>query len=212
MQVPVLSPCISGEPSDSKKECNFLGIITLVMLAFGLAMDAFAVSVSNGISFKKAGLKEAFWVSFFFGFFQGLMPLLGYGAGQSLAQYIERFGYIIAFVFLAGIGINMIINAVSENKDSSCPSSGQPFSFKLVFMQAIATSIDALAVGISFAAIKINISLAVALIAVITFFCCFIGVLIGIRCGKLLKKKAEILGGVILIIIGLKILLESMLA
>ncbi len=186
-----------------------MGIGELILLAVGLSMDAFAVSVCKGLSVKRAGAKESVICGIWFGGFQGLMPLIGYFLGTLFAEAIQAFDHWIAFGLLAIIGINMLKEAFS--KDCDCENNNADFSAKTMFVMAIATSIDALAVGISLAmAGDVNIVAAVVLIGVITFFLSGLGVKIGNLFGNRFEKKAQVTGGVILILLGIKILLEHM--
>ncbi len=185
-----------------------MGFGELFLLAVGLSMDAFAVSVCKGLSVKKAGLKESAICGGWFGGFQGLMPLIGYLLGALFAQAIQAFDHWIAFGLLAVIGINMLKEAFSHECD--CENNAD-FSVKTMFVMAVATSIDALAVGISLAmAGDVNIYVAVLLIAVTTFLLSALGVKIGNIFGSRFEKKAQIAGGVILIGLGVKILLEHL--
>lgn len=186
-----------------------MGFGELVLLAVGLSMDAFAVSVCKGLSVKKAGVKESVICGGWFGGFQALMPLAGYFLGTLFAEAIQAFDHWIAFGLLAIIGINMLKEAFS--KECDCENNNADFSVKTMFVMAIATSIDALAVGISLAmAGNVNIYLAVALIGVTTFLLSGLGVKIGNLFGSRFEKKAQIAGGVILIALGIKILLEHL--
>lgn len=182
---------------------------TLILTALSLAMDAFSVSISNGLCMKKVSFKEALKIGLFFGIAQGVMPILGYMGGSLFAKFIESVDHWIAFVILSFIGIKMISEAVEKmKKPESCPT--EKLTIKDLFFQAIATSIDALAVGVGFAALKINIIFAASFIALITFVLSFSGVFIGKKVGKSFKEKAEIFGGIILIGIGIKILIEHL--
>ncbi len=186
-----------------------MGFGELFLLAVGLSMDAFAVSVCKGLSVKKAGIKESAICGGWFGGFQGLMPLIGYLLGALFADAIKAFDHWIAFGLLAIIGINMLKEAFE--KDCDCNENSADFSVKTMFVMAIATSIDALAVGISLAmAGDVNIVAAVVLISVTTFLLSGLGVKIGNLFGNRFEKKAQIAGGVILIGLGLKILLEHL--
>lgn len=185
-----------------------MGYLTLFFIALGLAMDAFAVSISNGICYRRAGPKEAIITGATFGGFQAAMPLLGYFAGMTVKDAVEAIDHWIALILLGFIGGSMIIGAIKNMKkpeDVEC----KPYcTTKDLLLQGIATSIDALAVGISFAVIDTNIFVAVALIGIVTFIFCVVGVPIGKRFGTIIREKAEILGGCILIMIGLKIFIE----
>lgn len=181
-----------------------MSLITIIFIAFGLAMDAFAVSISNGLNLKKFNINFAIKLGVFFGGFQALMPILGYLASLSIRDYIAKFDYWIAFILLTLIGSKMIYEAfvIDENKDK------KELSFYMLIILSIATSIDALAVGVSLTFLKVNIMAPAVIIGIITFFMSFLGVLIGSKFGKFFENKIEILGGIILIGIGLKILLE----
>ena len=186
-----------------------MGIIELLLLAVGLSMDAFAVSICKGLAMKKAGLKEGAICGLWFGGFQALMPLIGFLLGSLFAEAIEAIDHWIAFVLLAFIGFNMLKDAFSKCEE--CEDTNADLSFKTMFVMAIATSIDALAVGISLAmAGNINIVLAVVLIGVVTFCLSCVGVKIGNIFGSRFEKKAQAAGGIILILLGLKILLEHL--
>ena len=186
-----------------------MGFGELFLLAIGLSMDAFAVSVCKGLSVKKTGVKESVICGGWFGGFQGLMPLAGFFLGTLFADAIQAFDHWIAFGLLAIIGINLLKEAFEKGCD--CENHSDDMSFKTMFVMAIATSIDALAVGISLAmAGDVNITVAVLLIGVTTFIVSGLGVKIGSIFGNRLEKKAQVAGGVILIMLGLKILLEHM--
>lgn len=186
-----------------------MGFWELLILAVGLSMDAFAVSVCKGLSMRKATVREGAICGGWFGGFQALMPLIGYFLGTLFAGVIEAFDHWVAFALLAIIGINMLKEAFS--KEECCCEDNADMSVKTMFVMAVATSIDALAVGISLAmAGDVNIFLAVALIGVTTFILSALGVKIGNIFGSRYEKGAQIAGGVILIFLGLKILLEHM--
>lgn len=181
----------------------------LLILAVGLSMDAFAVSVCKGLSMRKSALKAGVVCGAWFGGFQGLMPLLGFFLGSLFSGVIQSFDYIVAFGLLAIIGINMLKEALEKSDD--CCEYDADLSVKTMFVMAVATSIDALAVGISLAMQKANIAVAVLLIGVITFVMCMLGVKIGSIFGCRFKKKAQVAGGVILLLLGLKMLIEGIL-
>lgn len=181
-------------------------IVTIIVLAIGLAMDAFAVSVCKGLSIQNTKLKDSIIVGAWFGGFQALMPLIGYLAGVNFAKYIEAFDHWIAFGLLALIGINMIRESFNKEEKEESAS----LAAKIMLVLAIATSIDALAVGISFAFVNYNIILSIIFIGAITFAISAIGVKIGSIFGTKYKNKAELAGGLILILIGLKILFEHL--
>lgn len=186
-----------------------MDILTLLSCAIGLSMDAFAVSICKGLALKKINLKKQAVVGLWFGGFQGLMPLIGYFLGIRFKNSITAIDHWIAFVLLGFIGLNMIREALS--KDDECESCGDAsLDVKSMFILAIATSIDALAVGITFAFLEVNIVLAVFLIGLITFLFSFIGVYVGHRFGIRYKSKAELAGGIVLILLGVKILLEHL--
>jgi len=183
---------------------------TLFLIALGLSMDAFAVSVSNGLYYKNFTKTQAILSSFMFGIFQGIMPTIGYFAGSLFFNAISKIDHWIALILLGYIGINMIIDAIKDikSKNTETNSASCNYNIKTLLLQAVATSIDALAVGISFAALKISIITAATFICAITFSCCIIGSIIGKKFGHLLQEKAKIFGGIILVIIGLKIFIE----
>lgn len=182
-----------------------MSFLELFMIAVGLSMDAFAVSVCKGLSIEKLRPKHAVITGCYFGGFQAAMPFLGYLLGIQFQAAITRIGHWIAFALLGGIGANMMREARTEEK--SCPSS---FDMRTMFPLAIATSIDALAVGITFAFLNIHIGPAVAFIGTITFILSVCGVKAGNMCGNRIGSRAEIVGGVSLIVIGLKILIEHL--
>lgn len=184
---------------------------TLFLIALGLSMDAFAVSISNGLFYKNFKKSHMFLSSLTFGIFQGIMPMIGFFAGNMFFDLISSYDHWIAFILLAFIGTNMILDAIKELKSegkNELPK--KDYSLKVMLLQGIATSVDALAVGISFAVLKINILVAATNICLVTFFVCLIGNYVGKKFGHLLEEKAKIFGGAILILIGLKILIEHM--
>ncbi len=185
-----------------------MGFWELLLLAIGVSMDAFAVSVCKGLSMSRSGLKESAICGAWFGGFQALMPLIGFFLGTLFAEAIEAFDHWIAFGLLAIIGANMLKEAFSKEEEGCC---GCDLSFKTMLVMAIATSIDALAVGISLAmAGNVNIWLAILLIGFTTFSFSGLGVKIGNVFGSRFEQKAQIAGGLILILLGLKILLEHL--
>lgn len=180
----------------------------LFIIAVGLSMDAFAVAVCKGLAVPKAKPKHMITAGIWFGGFQGLMPLIGYLLGATFEEYITKIDHWVAFVLLGLIGANMIKEALSKEEES-CPDASM--GVKQMFTLAVATSIDALAVGITFALLPdVNIGAAVGFIGVITFILSAIGIKIGNIFGAKFKSKAEFTGGVILILMGLKILLEHL--
>ena len=178
----------------------------LFLIGIGLSMDAFAVSICKGLSMQKIDKKYTLCIGLFFGGFQALMPLTGYLLGSRFSGYIERFDHWIAFALLAILGINMLREARSGDTEEASASLG----FRVMFAMAVATSIDALAVGITFAFLEVDILPAVCCIALTTFLLSSLGVKFGSLCGTRMQSKAEALGGVILILLGLKILLEHL--
>jgi putative Mn2+ efflux pump MntP len=180
-------------------------ILELLMIAVGLSMDAFAVAVCKGLSMKKMNYRNAVITGCFFGGFQAVMPLLGYLLGTQLNNYITSIDHWIAFVLLLVIGINMIKESQSEYEEF-----GDSFSLKNMMVLSLATSIDALAIGVTFAFLQVNIIPAVTIIGITTFILSFIGVKIGNVFGARFKSKAELAGGIILIAMGIKILLEHL--
>ena len=189
-----------------------MGFLELMTLAFSVSMDAFAVSVCKGLCMKKATLKASAICGTWFGGFQAAMPLIGFFLGSLFAKYIVAVDHWVAFGLLALIGANMLKEAFEKDDEGqSCDINGADFSFKTMFVMAVATSIDALAVGISLAmAGNVNIVTAVALIGAFTFFMSGMGVQLGNIFGSRFEKPAEITGGVILILLGIKILLEHL--
>lgn len=188
-------------------------IFELFIIAVGLSMDAFAVAVCKGLAVKKAGLKQMGLAGLWFGGFQGLMPLIGYFLGTTFEAYITKFDHWIAFILLGLIGANMVKEALSKDDDDECGCDGKAGSMavKEMFTLAVATSIDALAVGVTFALLPdVNIGAAVGFIGIITFALSAVGIKIGNIFGVKFKSKAELAGGIILILMGLKILLEHL--
>ena len=183
-----------------------MGLIELFLIAVGLSMDAFAVSVCKGLAMPKCTFKKAAIVGLWFGGFQALMPAIGYILGAQFQEAIASIDHWIAFVLLALIGGNMIHEALDNDEEEA----GASLDVKTMFLLAVATSIDALAIGITFAFLKVSIIPAVCFIGIVTFIISFAGVKIGNVFGARYKNKAEIVGGVILILLGLKILLEHL--
>lgn len=182
-----------------------MGTIELILLSVGLAMDAFAVSVCKGLNMRKMNYKNALILALFFGGFQALMPAIGYLLGKQFEKYITSIDHWIAFILLSIIGIQMIVE--SFKKDEEKEEDADKLNLKEYFMLAIATSIDALAVGISLAFLSVSLVKSVSFIGIITFVISFFGVFIGNKFGARFKSKAEFAGGAILILIALKILL-----
>ncbi len=185
-----------------------MGLVELLVLAIGLSMDAFAVSICKGLATKRVRLKHMAITGLWFGGFQALMPLIGFFLGKSFDVYVKAVDHWIAVVLLGAIGINMIKESFSNDDDSTDCN----FGIKTMFLMAVATSIDALAVGITFALLpNVNIIAAVIFIGVITFIFSALGVRFGSIVGSKYKCWAERSGGAILIILGLKILFEHLL-
>jgi len=193
------------------------------MTAIGLSMDAFAVALAKGMSLKKNLLKNALKIAVFFGGFQAIMPFIGWFAGRYFRDYIESFDHWIAFILLGAIGGKMIYESFKGEKENCSLDEDdianevsveeelieeKGLSNKNLTLLAIATSIDALAVGVSFAFLNVSILPAISIIGVTTFVLCMIAVLIGRKLGCILQKYAEVAGGIILILMGLKILIE----
>jgi putative Mn2+ efflux pump MntP len=193
-----------------------MGITELFLIGVGLSMDAFAVSVCKGLKMRRLNKKNAAVIGLFFGGFQAIMPLIGWLLGKQFEKYITSFDHWIAFVLLAFIGGKMAIEAIKGDDDEqnddggNKTSDGEKLDLKELTMLAVATSIDALAVGITFAFLKVNILTAISIIGVTTFVLSIIGVAVGNKFGMKYKSKAEIVGGIVLILIGLKILLEHL--
>ena len=183
-----------------------MGVIVLLVLALGLSMDAFAVSICKGLSVPKLQAKHCLICGVYFGGFQALMPLIGWALGIRFQSMITNIDHWIAFALLAVIGANMIKESFS--KEEECPDAS--FGFKTMLTLAVATSIDALAVGVTFAFLDVSIVPAVLLIGATTFVCSAVGVKIGNVFGNRFQSKAEFLGGLVLIAIGLKILIEHL--
>ena len=185
-----------------------MSLIDLLVTAIALSMDAFAVAVGKGLSVGRIRPKHWLITGAYFGGFQGLMPLLGFLLASSFAQYIQSFDHWIAFALMALIGGNMLKEAFGEEEEDSVNDS---FNFQTMLPLAVATSIDALAAGVSFAVTGANIGFAVLFIGITTFLFSAIGVKIGNVFGTKYKSKAEAVGGLILILMGLKILIEHLL-
>lgn len=181
-----------------------MGITELVIISIGLAMDAFAVSIGKGLSLRRIKFGHVMSVGLWFGGFQALMPLIGYFLGSAFAAIVSDFDHWVAFFLLGIIGFNMIRDSFSKEEDKHDDN----FSFKVMFMLAVATSIDALAVGVSFAFLCVNIIEAVLVIGIITFVFSAMGLKIGNVFGMRYKSKAEFTGGLVLVLMGIKILVE----
>ena len=184
-------------------------LLTLIVIAVGLAMDAFAVSIGKGLSVQRIESRHTMSVGLWFGGFQALMPLVGYFLGVSFASLVQNIDHWIAFILLGIIGVNMIREATAK-EECECEKATSDFSSRKMLLLAIATSIDALAVGVSFAFLGVNIWQAVVMIGVITMIISMIGLRIGNIFGCRYKSKAEIFGGCILLLMGCKILIEHL--
>ena len=184
----------------------FMDLLTLLTLAVGLAMDAFAVSICKGLAMREKVLKKGIIVGLWFGGFQALMPTIGFFLGTQFKDQITSIDHWIAFVLLGLIGINMVKEALSNDEEQADDS----IAVKEMFMLAVATSIDALAVGITFAFLNVHIVSAALMIGVCTFLISFVGVKIGNIFETKYKSKAELAGGIILIFLGFKILFEHL--
>lgn len=183
-----------------------MSLFSLFIIAVGLSMDAFAVSICKGLAMKKTTFKNTLIVGLWFGGFQALMPFLGNMLGRQFERRITAIDHWIAFILLGLIGISMIKEALSKEEEEADPS----LDIKTMFLLAVATSIDALAAGITFAFLKVHIVPAVSFIGIITFLLSALGVKIGSVFGACYKNKAELAGGIILIVMGCKILLEHL--
>lgn len=183
-----------------------MGFFELAMIGLGLSMDAFAVSLCKGVESRRLTAKRALTVALFFGMFQAGMPLIGWALGRQFEQFITQYDHWVAFILLSVIGGKMIYDAVRG--DACCDVKDSSLCLRDLTLLAIATSVDALAVGITFAFFEMSILTAVGIIGVITFVVCLIGTVLGYQFGARYKNKAELAGGVVLTLIGLKILLE----
>lgn len=182
-----------------------MSLFELLIIAIGLSMDAFAISICKGLTLRKMQWDKSVITGLYFGFFQGMMPLIGYVLGIQFSDSITSIDHWIAFALLSYIGFNMIKESKEEIENQN-----NSFGFKAMIPLAIASSIDALAIGITFAFLKVNIINAVIFIGITTFIFSFFGVKIGNVFGSKYKSKAEFAGGIILILMGLKILIEHL--
>ena len=183
-----------------------MDIVEIIAISIGLAMDSFAVSICKGLAMKKLDWKKAFLIAFYFGIFHLGMPLVGYLLGTTFSSFVSRVDHWITFVLLAFIGAKMIIGSYSKKRNKRIDGA----SFKEMFALVIATSIDALAIGVTFAFFETNLILSISIIGAITFALSVLGIAIGHKFGGKFGQKAERAGGIILILIGLKILLEHL--
>lgn len=183
-------------------------ILDLFLIGVGLSMDAFAVAICKGLGMRRINYRHMLVIALFFGVFQALMPLVGYFLGSQFADYVSPVDHWIAFVLLAFIGGKMLWDAFHGDDVDDASAADDKLDFKELSMLAIATSIDALAVGITFAFLDVNIWVAVGIIGVTTFILSLVGVAVGNRFGVRYERTATVVGGVVLILIGLKILAE----
>ena len=181
-------------------------LFEIIVIGIGLAMDAFAVSVCKGLAMKKLDCKKAIIIAVYFGIFQTLMPVLGYFLGSTFSSFVQQVDHWIAFILLVLIGGNMIKDSTDDEEEKR----NDRVDVKTMVLLAIATSIDALAVGVTFAFFAVNLLLSILIIGIITFTLSVLGVVIGNKFGDKFQNRAELAGGIILIVIGLKILLEHL--
>lgn len=186
-----------------------MGFLELFLIGVGLSMDAFAVAVCQGLSMPRLDWRQGGLIALFFGGFQALMPFVGWLLGSQFAGYIQRFDHWVAFVLLAFIGGNMIREALDPEEETDCCSCGK-LELKRLFLMAVATSIDALAVGVTFAFLSVKILPAVSIIGCTTFCLSLAGVAVGNYFGTRYKRRAELTGGILLVLLGTKILLEHL--
>ena len=190
---------------------GIVGFIELFVIGVGLSMDAFAVAVCKGLGMKMVNWRLAFVIALMFGGFQGLMPLIGWALGSQLTSLIEPVDHWIAFILLVFIGGKMLWDAFrGDDGCETCGCAEEKLDMRELLMMAVATSIDALAVGVTFAFLGVNVMAAVVVIGVTTFALSFVGVVAGNRFGARFEKPATVAGGVVLVLIGLKILLEHL--
>lgn len=185
-----------------------MSFLEVLILAVGLAMDAFAVSICKGLNMKKLNFMQGALIALCFGFFQFLMPVIGFYLCSQFEQYIKDFDHFIIFGLLLFLGLKMIIEAIKEKEE--VVNANQKLNFSDLLVLSVATSLDALAVGITFAFLQVKVILASSIIGIVTFLLSFIGVIVGNFFGSKFKKPAEITGGIILILIGVKVLLEHL--
>ncbi len=183
-----------------------MGFADVAVIGVGLAMDACAVAISNGLKMKKFNIRQAFGAALMFALFQAVMPVIGWAVGIQFSGYIDKFDHWIAFALLVFLGGKMIVDSFGKEKEDTAGGLG----IKRLLVQAVATSIDALAVGVTFSFSDVNIWISVLIIGAITLVLSLLGAYCGFRIGTKLKSKAEIFGGIVLIIIGIKILLEGL--
>lgn len=180
-----------------------MGVVDIILLGLALSMDAFAVTISNTFLYPNDSKARAALMPLLFGFFQGIMPCIGYLLGQLVSDFVSAYAGIVTFAILGFIGAKMIWDVFHEDEDEQTtvePHLGLP----ILILQAIATSIDALAIGVSFAVLSVDVGFAAGVIGITTALCCLIALLIGHRFGQLLGERATIIGGIVLILIGIK--------
>ena len=185
-----------------------MSFLEILLVSFGVAMDAFAVSVSAGVVVKKIKFRQALLMGAFFSGFQILMPLIGWCGGNACKQFIEAFDHWAAFVLLGLVGGKMIYEACQPKEEGDEPA--DPFNLKILFIMALATSIDALAVGVTFSFVNVPLLLSVSMRGIVTFIASVAGVYIGRLFGHLFERKFEFAGGLVIILIGVKILIEHL--
>jgi len=184
-----------------------MGLITITVIAVGLAMDAFAVSIVSGSAYKQLKIKHAFRIAIFFGGFQALMPLIGSLAGISVKEYVADYDHWIAFSLLSAVGAKMIYESF---KITSAEENFNPENIPVLLVLSVATSIDALAVGITLSFLQVSIAIAVVIIGLVTFVLSYLGVFIGTKIGHFFENKIKALGGLVLIALSLKILIQHL--
>lgn len=185
-------------------------LIEIFLIGVGLSMDAFAVAVCKGLNMKKINYLHTIIIALFFGAFQAIMPLLGWFLGKQFEAYITSIDHWIAFILLGIIGGKMVYEAITEKEEEAVADTEEKLDIKELFLLAVATSIDALAVGITFAFLKVDITFSICVIGTTTFVLSCVGVAIGNIFGAKYQARAELAGGIILVLIGLKILLEHL--
>lgn len=188
---------------------DFLGLTELILIGVGLSMDAFAVAICQGLCMRKVNWLHALVIALFFGGFQALMPFAGWALGSQFSAYIQRVDHWVAFVLLALIGGNMVRESFGKEQDTEC-AVAERLDIKRLLVMSVATSIDALAVGVTFAFLSVKILPAISIIGVTTFLLSIVGVVVGNFFGERYKSRAEFTGGAILILLGTKILLEHL--
>jgi putative Mn2+ efflux pump MntP len=188
-------------------ENQIMAFITLLLIAVGLSFDTFAVSISSGLILSKITFKQATRIGITFALFQASMPVIGWLVGESIKQYAQDFDHWIAFIILGALGAKMIIESRKSNPEER---NLNPLDFKVMIGMAVATSIDALIVGFSFALLEVNIFWAAIIIGAITYLVAMLGMLFGKNIGSATGRRMEMLGGILLILLGLKILVEHL--